>query len=192
MKIRYLSMILLTAMLSAPAFAAEGLPGATVKPDAPRAASGDRKGPGIRCEGDSEKCAAQRKARQDKFCAEQPEKCREMQARRAEMQKQCEADPAKCREMKGKFEQHRAQCQADPEKCRQQAQAQREQRFKQADTDGNGMLSRAEAEKGMPRLARNFDRIDSNKDGQLSRDELAAARKAREGAGKGEGKGRSF
>ena len=46
--------------------------------------------------------------------------------------------------------------------------------FKQADTDGNGTLSRAEVEKSMPRLAKQFDQIDTNKDGQLSRDEMKA------------------
>jgi len=34
----------------------------------------------------------------------------------------------------------------------------------------------------MPRLVRHFDRIDANKDGQLSREEMAAARKAHQGA----------
>ena len=53
--------------------------------------------------------------------------------------------------------------------------------FKKADTDGNGTLSRAEAEKGMPGLAKNFDQIDTNKDGQLSRDELKAFKKAHKG-----------
>ncbi len=46
--------------------------------------------------------------------------------------------------------------------------------FKKADADGNGTLSRAEVEKSMPRLAKPFDQIDSNKDGQLSRDEMKA------------------
>ena len=53
--------------------------------------------------------------------------------------------------------------------------------FKKADTDGNGTLSRAEAEKGMPGLAKKFDQIDTNKDGQLSRDELKAFKKAHKG-----------
>jgi len=50
--------------------------------------------------------------------------------------------------------------------------------FSKADTDGNGMLSRAEVEKSLPRLAKKFDQIDTNKDGQLSRGELKAAKKA--------------
>jgi Ca2+-binding EF-hand superfamily protein len=50
--------------------------------------------------------------------------------------------------------------------------------FSKADTDGNGTLSRAEAEKAMPQLAGRFDSIDTNKDGQLSRGELNAWKKA--------------
>jgi Ca2+-binding EF-hand superfamily protein len=53
--------------------------------------------------------------------------------------------------------------------------------FKKADTDGNGTLSRAEVEKSMPRLAKQFGQIDTNKDGQLSRGELSAWKKAHKG-----------
>ena len=53
--------------------------------------------------------------------------------------------------------------------------------FKKADADGNGALSRAEVQKSMPRLAQKFDRIDTNKDGQLSRGELRAWKKAQKG-----------
>ena len=56
--------------------------------------------------------------------------------------------------------------------------------FKKADADGNGALSRAEADKAMPRLAAKFDQIDTNKDGQLSRDELKAWRKTHKHAHK--------
>ena len=47
-----------------------------------------------------------------------------------------------------------------------------DERFKKADTDGDGALSKAEAEKSMPRLARDFDAIDANKDGKVTQDEL--------------------
>jgi Ca2+-binding EF-hand superfamily protein len=56
--------------------------------------------------------------------------------------------------------------------------------FKKADADGSGTLSRAEVEKSMPRLAKQFDQIDTNKDGQLSRDELKAWRKTHKHAHK--------
>jgi len=46
--------------------------------------------------------------------------------------------------------------------------------FKKVDTNGDGMISKAEAEKNAPRLAKRFDKIDTNKDGQLSKDELRA------------------
>jgi Ca2+-binding EF-hand superfamily protein len=49
-----------------------------------------------------------------------------------------------------------------------------EGRFATADTDHNGLLSRAEVTAGLSRLATHFDEIDSNRDGQLSPDELRA------------------
>jgi hypothetical protein len=49
--------------------------------------------------------------------------------------------------------------------------------FKKADADGTGTLSRAEVDRFMPRLAEKFDQIDTNKDGQLSRDEVNAWKK---------------
>ena len=48
--------------------------------------------------------------------------------------------------------------------------------WKKADTDGDGALSKAEAEAAkMPRLVRDFDKLDKNKDGKLTPDEMAAA-----------------
>ena len=47
------------------------------------------------------------------------------------------------------------------------------ERLKQADTDGNGMISREEA-KALPMISKHFDDIDTNKDNQLSPDELRA------------------
>ena len=47
------------------------------------------------------------------------------------------------------------------------------ERLKQADTDGNGMISREEA-KALPMVSKHFDEIDTNKDNQLSPDELRA------------------
>ena len=44
--------------------------------------------------------------------------------------------------------------------------------FRKADADGNGVLSRAEVEKSLPRLARRFDAIDANRDGNLTREEI--------------------
>ena len=47
------------------------------------------------------------------------------------------------------------------------------ERLKQADTNGDGLISRDEA-RALPRLAQHFDQIDANHDRQLSPDELHA------------------
>ncbi len=165
-----------TLLFALPVFAAEGLPGSAIGHDSH---------------------AAQR----EKMCTQNPEKCREMKAKMEQRREACKADPGKCRqermtmrekmcaqnpekckEMKSKKEQRREACKADPEKCRQERQARAAEYFRKSDADGNGALSRTEAEKNMPRLARHFDAIDINKDGQLSREELNAAHKARHGA----------
>jgi Ca2+-binding EF-hand superfamily protein len=59
---------------------------------------------------------------------------------------------------------------------RAKMQAEFAARFKQADTNGDGLLSKEEVAAGMPRLARQFDRLDTNKDGELSAAELQAGR----------------
>ncbi len=69
--------------------------------------------------------------------------------------------------------------------CRPAGSRRQQERFKRADTDGNGALNREEAGKGSRALARHFDRIDANKDGQITNDEIQAARKARGGARRG-------
>ena len=175
------------ATQAVPSLAAEGTPGATMRSD-------------------SGMTPADRKARFEQWCKDNPEKCREMKAKAEERREQCKADPEKCRaeaqarreqwcknnpekcrEMKAKAEQRREQCKADPEKCRAEARARSRERFKKADANGDGRLTREEAQKGTPQLARDFDRIDANKDGVVTLEELEAARKARAGASKGKG-----
>ena len=51
----------------------------------------------------------------------------------------------------------------------------RMERLKAADTNADGMISRAEAQ-ALPRLAERFDAVDANRDGQVTREELRAAR----------------
>lgn len=50
-----------------------------------------------------------------------------------------------------------------------------QQRLTAADANGDGLISRNEADASLPRIARRFDALDSNHDGQLSPDELRAA-----------------
>src|SRR5262245_12292351 len=47
-------------------------------------------------------------------------------------------------------------------------------RFKAADQNGDGLLSKDEAAASMPMLARHFDALDTNKDGVLSPEEIEA------------------
>ena len=52
------------------------------------------------------------------------------------------------------------------------------ERMKAADKDGDGRISRAEAAE-LPRLARHFDEIDTNKDGFITKEEMRAHRAKR-------------
>jgi len=188
-------MLFLSAFLVMPAFAADG-PG-TLPPGA-KPPYGQHGAMQEACRANPEKCRQERMAKREQWCAENPEKCREMKARAEQRRADCKADPEKCRqerrakrekwcadnpekckEMKARAEQRRAQCKADPAKCEQERKARMDERFKRADADGNGQLSKQEAENRSPRLARHFDRIDANKDGQLSREELAVAMEKR-------------
>ena len=159
---------IIAAVLALPlaASAAEGLGGAKVQPGAADApARGEPRRP--QCEGS-------------------PEQCREQM--RARFEERCRENPQQCAEMKAKIEQRRAECQADPGKCREQARARFDERLRQADSDGNGALSRTEAEQGMPAISRHFDAIDTNGDGQITREELEAAQ-AKRGAPRSGGRG---
>lgn len=62
---------------------------------------------------------------------------------------------------------------------RGERQAKAAERFRHADTDGDGAISRAEAEKHAPRLAKKYEQIDSNKDGKLTQEELRVYREAK-------------
>jgi len=62
---------------------------------------------------------------------------------------------------------------------RASARAKFQDYFNKADADGDGALSRAEAAKGMPRIARKFDAMDANRDGKLTLDEMRAWFRAR-------------
>ncbi|PTN56330.1 hypothetical protein C9J98_01020 [Stenotrophomonas panacihumi] len=49
------------------------------------------------------------------------------------------------------------------------------ERFRAADTNHDGQISRAEANASLPRIAKRFDQLDANGDGQLSAEEFRAA-----------------
>jgi hypothetical protein len=100
-------------------------------------------------------------------------------AERANRDEWCKANPEKCREMQAKMKERQEQCKADPEKCKVEMQAREQERFSRADTNKDGKLTREEAQKSMPGVARRFDLIDANKDGFITKEELEAARKAR-------------
>ncbi|RPJ47785.1 MAG: EF-hand domain-containing protein [Betaproteobacteria bacterium] len=154
-------LLLVSGVLALPAYAAGGVPDSSMANDGVKPPYGYHAATREACKADPEKCRPDPFARRDKACAQNPEKCKEVKAR---------------------TEQRRAQCQADPAKCLQERASLADERFRKSDADGNGTLSRTEAEKGMPRLARQFDVVDVNRDGQLSREEMRAARKARHGA----------
>lgn len=164
-----------TMLFALSVFAAEGVPGSAIGRDS-HAAQREKM-----CEQDPEKCREMKAKMEQRreACKADPDKCR--QERMAQREKMCAQNPEKCRAMKSKMQQRHEVCKADPEKCRQERQARAAEHFRKSDADGNGALSRTEAEKNMPRLARHFDAIDANKDGQLSHEELSAAHKAHQG-----------
>jgi len=65
-----------------------------------------------------------------------------------------------------------AEMNAHREKMRVEMRAKAEQRWKEADKDGDNALSREEAQASMPGLAERFDKFDSNGDGKIGRDEM--------------------
>lgn len=65
---------------------------------------------------------------------------------------------------------------------RETARAKFDEFFARADSDGDGALSRAEAQKGMPRVAQKFDRIDADHDGKITREEIRAYLQAKRAA----------
>lgn len=71
---------------------------------------------------------------------------------------------------------------ADGQLTRAELEAQRAARFSEADSNGDGMLSIAElqaqgSERAAKRAARMMDRLDANKDGQLTAEEMSQGRR---------------
>lgn len=74
------------------------------------------------------------------------------------------------------------------EDCQAQMHERHEARVKAADSDGDGALSKAEAEKALPGLAGHFEAVDKDKDGKVTVAELDAARAAGVHGGPGYGR----
>jgi len=53
-------------------------------------------------------------------------------------------------------------------------------KLKAIDGNNDGRISRAEADATAPKLAKNFDKLDTNKDGFIDKQEMAAARQHRQ------------
>src|SRR5438045_9442108 len=68
-------------------------------------------------------------------------------------------------------QQMREKCKENPQPCRERMQQHMQERFKNADKDGDGSLSREEAHANTPRLAKQFDAIDTNHDGKVRSEE---------------------
>ena len=70
-----------------------------------------------------------------------------------------------------------AQSSTEPEPVRKPPRylAKFDEQFKAADKDGDGALTKAEAESAhLDRIVNHFDQIDANKDGKATRDEIRA------------------
>ena len=68
---------------------------------------------------------------------------------------------------------------AEIDKRRQYFRERAKERFRHADTNGNGLLNREELSRLNPNAARNFDEIDQDRDGELSEQEVAQILRAR-------------
>ena len=64
---------------------------------------------------------------------------------------------------------------AHRERMRAEKRVRAEQRWKEADKDGDGLISRDEAA-AMPRMSEHFDRLDADTDGRVSREEMRQLR----------------
>lgn len=71
-----------------------------------------------------------------------------------------------------------AEMTAHREAMRTEMRAKAHERLKAADTDGDGSLSRVEAEASMPGLVAKFDQMDADKNGKISPDEMHGFRMA--------------
>ena len=139
----FASMVFLPASLMQ---AAEGPPGATVRPESGKPAADG--------------------ARRDVWCKANPEKCREMQAKRKERQEQCKADPEKCKaEMQATFDERFKLADTNKDGKLTLGEAQKGMprvaaRFDQIDANKDGFITKQELEAA--RKARAAQRTDKS------------------------------
>lgn len=72
---------------------------------------------------------------------------------------------------------------------REERRAEAEERYRSADTNGDGTISAEEAQAGMPRAAKHFGAIDADGDGQLTREEMRTAMRSHRAERRHEGAG---
>jgi Ca2+-binding EF-hand superfamily protein len=73
----------------------------------------------------------------------------------------------------------RQMCKDNPEQCKAMMKERADKWWARVDTNKDGMVSREEANANAPRLAKDFDKVDADHNGQITREELEAAGKAR-------------
>ncbi len=66
---------------------------------------------------------------------------------------------------------------------REERQARAEERYRTADSNGDGAIDLAEAQAGMPRAAEKFGDIDADRNGRLTREEMRTYMQAHRGEG---------
>ena len=66
--------------------------------------------------------------------------------------------------------------------AREERRVQAEERYRNADRNGDGVISPEEAQAGMPQAAQHFGEIDKDGNGQLTREEMRSAMQARRDA----------
>jgi hypothetical protein len=71
----------------------------------------------------------------------------------------------------------RKMCHDNPEQCKAMMKERADKWWTKVDTNKDGMVSRDEANANAPRLARDFDKVDADGNGQVTRQELEAAGK---------------
>jgi hypothetical protein len=78
-----------------------------------------------------------------------------------------------------KREQMRKMCHDNPEQCKAMMKERADKWWARVDTNKDGMVSREEAKANAPRLSRDFDQVDADGNGQVTREELEAKGKER-------------